>query len=159
MKLYRYISFVLALLLINLELAGAASVLGKIAVYTSPSSKSPEIVPLVSGEKTTYSYPSLIKISGATLIADKGTVFQALDKGETIDFQLERGRINFKLAPHKAHVSFTTMLGEISSPKVVPASSSAITGGLKVTDKYAVVEVTEGSLNVTSSGDYSVVKV
>ncbi|MBI2485752.1 MAG: hypothetical protein HYW01_02095 [Deltaproteobacteria bacterium] len=148
-KYPEYFSFVLALLLINLEVAGAATLLGKVAVYSSSSY--PETYPLVSGNKMTYEHKALIKVTGGTLIADKGTVLEALDEGERITFQVEKGSIYFRILPDKVRVSFRTQQGEIFSPKVVPASSSIITGRITVTDKDTIVEVSEGSLEALTS--------
>ena len=143
MKILKYLLFILAFLLVNLETLNAATILGKAAIYTSSGIKT---YPLVSGNKVTYEYESLIKISGGTLIADKETVLEALDEGERIAFQVEKGSIYFRILPDKVRVSFKTQQGEVFSPKVALASNTLITGRITVTDKDTIVEVGEGSL-------------
>ncbi len=148
MKILKYLLFILAFLLVNLETLNAATILGKAAIYTSSGIKT---YPLVSGNKVTYEYESLIKISGGTLIADKETVLEALDEGEQIVFQIEKGNIYFRLQPHKVRVSFKTQQGEVFSPKVALTSNTIITGRIMVTDKDTIVEVGEGSLEALTS--------
>ncbi|HZX14915.1 MAG TPA: hypothetical protein VFF49_11020 [Thermodesulfobacteriota bacterium] len=148
MKILKYFLFILAFLLVNLETPNAATILGKVAIYTSPGIKT---YPLVSGNKVTYEYESLIKITGGTLIADKGTVLKALDEGEQIAFQVEKGSIYFRILPDKVRVSFKTQQGEVFSPKVALASNTLITGRIMVTDKDTIVEVGEGSLEALTS--------
>lgn len=147
MKIPKYLLFVLAFLFINSPL-NAATILGKAAIYTSSGIKT---YPLVSGIKVTYEYESLIKITGGTLIADKGTVLEALDEGEQIAFQVEKGSIYFRILPDKVRVSFKTQQGEVFSPKAALASNTLITGRITVTDKDTIVEVNEGSLEALTS--------
>src|ERR1700757_375427 len=145
MKIPKYLLLVLALLSINLQTLSAATILGKVAVYTSASGT--QTYPLVSGNKMYYeNNKALVKITGGTLIADEGTIFEALDKGEQIAFQVEKGSIYFRILPSKIRVSFKTPQGEVSTPKVIPASNSIITGRIMVNDKGTIVEVNEGTL-------------
>ncbi len=147
MKIYRFISLILAFLLINLQIANAASVLGKISVYTSPSSR-PEVFPLVSGNRVAYENPAIVKINGGTLLTGKGTSFETLEEGETVVFRVGRGDIYFRLLPDKVRVSFKTGGGDIFSPKVALTSNSVIEGRINVGDRGTMVEVTKGSLEV-----------
>lgn len=143
--IYRCTALLLAVLLLNLQLVNAATVLGKVSVYTSSSSH-PEIFPLVSGNKMAYKQQAFIRISGGTLVADKGSVFEALDEGETITFQVERGSIYFRLLPSNVRVSFKTPQGVISSPLIAPASVSIIEGKIDVSQDKTSLEVSQGAL-------------
>jgi hypothetical protein len=149
MKIPKYLLLALTLLLINLETLNAATILGKVAIYTSASGT--QTYPLVSGNKMYYGNKALIKITGGTLIADEGTIFEALDKGEQIAFQVEKGSIYFRILPNKIRVSFKTPQGEVSTPKAVPASNSTITGRIMVNDKGTILEVNEGTLEASNS--------
>ncbi|MER3446516.1 MAG: hypothetical protein C4291_06560 [Candidatus Dadabacteria bacterium] len=162
MKITRYFLFALSILLLNLEALNAATLLGKVAIY-SPSSNTDtgvETYPLVSGNKMSLDHKALIKIAGGTLIADEGTVFTAFDKGELITFQVEKGGIYFRLIPHKQRISLKVLQGEIFSPKIASASSSIIAGRMVANDKKTLVEVSEGSsLEVLPSDGYSVIDI
>lgn len=147
-NLYRCISLLLAVLLVNLQLANAATVLGKVLFYTSSRS---EISPLVSGDKMTYGQQAVIRISGGTLVVDKGAVVEALDEGETITFEVDSGKIYFRLLPNKIRVSFRTPHGEISSPQIAPASVSVIEGKIEVKPSKTSVAISQGALETLDS--------
>ncbi|HEX9665650.1 MAG TPA: hypothetical protein VGA95_03735 [Thermodesulfobacteriota bacterium] len=136
---------VLTLLLINAPLH-AATILGKVAIFTSPSK--PEIYPLVSGNKMTYDHKALIRINGGTLVAEKGTILEAFDEGNKVIFQIEKGIINFRIQPHKTIVSFNTKDGVIFSPEIVRANESIIEGRIVVTETDTILELSEGTLEV-----------
>jgi len=157
MKTSKCLSLVAVFLFINLETLNAATILGKIAAYSSPSH--PDTYPLVSGNKVTCEYRTLIKINGGTLIADRGTVFNVFDEGEQVAFHIDKGSISFRLLPQEVLVSFKTLPGEISSPRVAPASSSVIEGKITVSDKYTILEIAEGSLDVLPSDNYSIKEI
>ncbi|MDA2919006.1 hypothetical protein MYX76_05850 [Desulfobacterota bacterium AH_259_B03_O07] len=149
MKITKYLFFIIVALLINLQALNAASLLGKVAVYTSPSN--PEIFPLVSGNRMSYGHRALIRISGGTFIAEKGTVLEAIDEGEKVIFQIEKGILNFRFQPHKTIVSFNTKDGVISPPKIVKANSSIVEGRIVVSENSTVLDLSEGTLAALSS--------
>jgi hypothetical protein len=153
MRVSKYFLFALSILLLNLETLDAATILGKVAIYFPPSNTDSGIrtYPLVSGNKMNFDYKAAIKIVGGTIVADKGTVLQAFDKGEQIAFQVDKGTIYFRILPSKIRVSFKTPHGEVSSPKVAQASNSTITGKIVVADKDSTVEIDEGTLEVIGS--------
>lgn len=157
MKISSCLSVALAFLLISVDALGAATILGKVASYSSPSR--PNTYPLLSGSKVTCDYRTLIKIKGGALIADKGAVIEAFDEGDRVVFRIDKGSIHFRVLPHEAMVSFRALPGEASSPRVSPASDSIVSGRITVTDRRAVLEVAEGSLDVVPSYGYSVVEV
>ncbi|MBI4228234.1 MAG: hypothetical protein HY693_00790 [Deltaproteobacteria bacterium] len=144
MKIYKTIAFTLALIVMNVGFASAATVLGKVAILASPSK--PEIYPLVSGNKMTYEHKALIRINGGTLVAERGTILEAFDEGNKIIFQIEKGVINFRIQPHKTIVSFNTKDGVIFSPEIVRANESIIEGRIVVTESETILELSEGTL-------------
>ncbi|MGQ0792533.1 MAG: hypothetical protein ACT4NX_00390 [Deltaproteobacteria bacterium] len=156
MNLQKLISLFLVFLIMNLEVH-AASILGKVAVYTGPSKS--EIVPLISGNKMSYQHKTLVRINGGTLVADAGTVFEALDEGDRITFKIERGSLYLRVAPEKGRVAVRTPLGDVTSPAVALASNSVVSGEVIVSGKQTTIEVSEGTLELTPSRNgVSVVK-
>ncbi|MFQ5787669.1 MAG: hypothetical protein ACE5H1_06775 [Thermodesulfobacteriota bacterium] len=155
MKIHRYFSFVLVLLLISVEAIHAASIIGRVAVYSSPSN--PKIYPLVSGNEMTFNHKALIRISGGTILAEEGTVLEALDKGAGISFQIEKGILIFRFLPHKIIVSFETKNGIIFSPQIIKANTSVIEGRIAVSEKDTILQLTKGTMEViTSNGATSI---
>lgn len=148
MGIKRIVSFISILFLMNLEVH-AATVLGKVAVYTNTDKV--EVVPLISGNKISSGFKTLVKVSGGTLVTDKGTVYQAFDEGDKITFQIERGNVYLRIAPEKGRIAFKTSQGEISSPRVVPASTSVVSGEVIVGSAQTIIQVNEGSLDVSPS--------
>lgn len=157
-----YFLFVLSALLLNLETPNAATILGKVAIY-SPSyntNTNVETSPLISGNRMSFDHKALIKIAGGTLIVNEGAVLTAFDKGEMVTFQVEKGGLYFRLLPNKQRVSVKVIQGEVFSPKIAPASDSVIAGAIVANDKSTVVEVSEGgSLEVLPSDGYSVIDI
>jgi len=144
-----------ALLIFNVQNSEAGNVLGKVMVY-SPSSTHADIYPLLSGNKTMYGNKTVIKLGGASLLADKGSVVEAVEEDGIVKFKLEKGEVSFRVQPDRFRVCFLTPHGEITSPKIVTASTSYIIGTISVTDS-TVLEVSEGVLEAkTLKGTTSV---
>lgn len=148
MGIKRIVSFISILFLINLEVH-AATILGKVAVYTH--SDKVDVVPLISGNKLNYGFKTLVKVNSGTLVADKGAIFQAIDEGERIAFKVEKGNIYLRVAPEKGRIAIRTLQGEISSPRVVPASTSVVSGEVIVGATQTVIQVNEGALDISPS--------
>ncbi|HWP91130.1 MAG TPA: hypothetical protein VNN20_02890 [Thermodesulfobacteriota bacterium] len=146
----------LSVLLLNLQLAGAGSILGKVSVKSSSSGSN--IYPLVSGNKMTYEYPSLIRIDGGTLVASGGTVFEAVDEGDKVTFKVDKGSIDFRLHPQKGRVSFRTPQGEINTPETVQTASTAREGRIVVRNGGTIVQVSKGVLETLDADGPSEVK-
>ncbi len=143
MKIYILASF-LSFLLLNLQLASAGSILGKVSVKSSSSGSN--IYPLVSGNKMTYEYPSLIRIDGGTLVASRGTVFEAVEEGDKVTFKVDQGSIDFRLHPQKGRVSFRTPQGEINTPETVQTAGTVREGRIVVRSGGTIVQVSKGVL-------------
>ncbi|GBD39703.1 hypothetical protein HRbin37_01988 [bacterium HR37] len=124
----------------------AATILGRVAVYSSPSNM--ETYPLLSGNRVSYKHRAIIKVRGGTLVAEEGTSLLPVDEGERIGFGIEKGKLYFKILPGKGALSFKTAHGEFLTPRVARASVGGIEGGIAVDDNSTVVELSEGSLDV-----------
>ncbi len=129
----------------------AATLLGRVAVYSSPSRA--ETYPLLSGNRVSYKHRAIIKVSGGTLVAEGGTSLLPTDEGERIGFGIEKGKLYFKILPGKGALSFKTVHGEFLTPRVARASVGSIEGGIAVDDSSTVVELSEGSLDVVVPGE------
>jgi hypothetical protein len=136
----------------------AATILGRVAVYSSPSNM--ETYPLLSGNRVSYKHRAIIKVRGGTLVAEEGTSLLPVDEGERIGFGIEKGKLYFKILPGKGALSFKTAHGEFLTPRVARASVGGIEGGIAVDDNSTVVELSEGSLDVIVPGEgIKVVKI
>lgn len=142
-----------AVLLINVQLASAASILGKVAVYNSHSVSN--VRPLISGEEVRLGEKALVRLAGATLIIEKGTWFRALDEGDRVVLYVTRGELAFKLQPERSITTFKTPQGEVSSPAMVRASTSATVGRIIVNGRGTTIEIAEGEMMVLSAKGYA----
>ena len=129
---------------LNIQTSYAGSVIGKVMVYSS-SSTNADVYPLVTDNKTTYGNKAVIKLPGASLLADRGSVIEAREEDGVVKFVVEKGNVSFRIQPDKAIICFLTPHGEIRSPKIVTASTSYIIGTINVDDN-TVVRVAEGTL-------------
>jgi hypothetical protein len=143
MYLNRFIGFLLVSLLI-INQSYAASMIGKVLEYKS-TNKNPQVHPLFDGDIIQKANKYILRLSGATLVADSNTDVQVLDEYGVRVFKINKGLIRFRVSPHKIRVSFRTPQGEVFSPELVKASSNIIDGKITVKDN-TIVELNEGSL-------------
>lgn len=140
---YRLFAFFSVLMVLSSQ-GYASQVLGRMVAYRSDTRG--VVYPFVSDRKYTLEDKSLIRIAGAALVAEKGTVLEAIpNEGET-KFVVEKGEIIFRINPQMRRVVFGTQFGVVSSPEVVPVGTGFITGRIAVGGEGSLVEVYEGSL-------------
>lgn len=140
----------------NLQLSSASNVVGKVMVY-SPSSSNADVYPLISGNKTMYGNKSIIKMPGASLLANKGSVIEVRDEGDAVKFIVEKGDVSFRFQPDKSRVYFLTPHGEIRSPKVIKASTSYIIGMVSVKET-TIVKIDEGVMQAYTKNGTAEIK-
>lgn len=134
----------LALLFISFEIASAETLLGKVTLLRADGRT--DVYPLVSGKQIAYSEKALIRLSGATFVAEKGSVLEVIDQGEQLSIDIEKGVVHFRIQPHKAVISFVTKDGSFDTPRIVTADTSVIEGTITVNEKGTTVELADGSV-------------
>ena len=140
--------FIALLFLFNLQISHAGNVLGKVMVY-SPSNSNADVYPLIAGNKTMYGNKAVIKLPGASVLADKGTVIEVIESDNVVKFIVDKGDVSFRIQPEIFRAYFITPHGEIKSPKVITASTSYVIGTISVKDT-TLIRVDEGVLEAST---------
>ncbi len=148
-RISAYSCLAAALLFIAFGSASAETLLGKLTLIKADGKT--DVYPVVSGKKIAYPEQALIRITGATLVAEGGSALEIADQDGSFDVGIDKGVIHFRIQPHKAAVSFTTRDGSFDTPKVVTASGGVIEGTVKVDDKGTTIEIADGSVSVLTS--------
>ncbi|NIT12740.1 MAG: hypothetical protein GTN99_00375, partial [Candidatus Dadabacteria bacterium] len=100
---------------------------------------------MFDGDRINKSSNFILRLSGATLVAESNTdVTVAKEYGVTV-FKIKRGLLRFRLNPHKIRISLRTPQGEVFSPEIVKASTDVIDGKITVYEN-TIVELNEGNL-------------
>ncbi|GJM15356.1 MAG: hypothetical protein DHS20C13_06830 [Thermodesulfobacteriota bacterium] len=144
------------LFLFNLQISHAGNVIGKVMVY-SPSNSNADVYPLVAGNKTMYGNKAVIKLPGASVLADKGSVIEVVESDNVIKFIVEKGDVSFRIQPDIFRAYFITPHGEIKSPKVITANTSYVIGTISVKDT-TLIRVDEGVLEASTSNGTTNIK-
>lgn len=148
-RISAYSCLAAALLFITLGTASADTLLGKVTLLRADGRT--DIYPVVSGKKIAYSEKALIRLPGATLVAEEGAVLEVADQSGGFDVGIEKGVIHFRIQPQKAVISFITRDGSFDTPRIVTASSGVIEGTIKVDDKGTTLEMADGSVSVLTT--------
>jgi hypothetical protein len=105
----------------------------------------------VSGKEIAYPDKALIRLSGATFVAEEGSVLEVTDRGGNLDIDIDKGVIHFRIQPHRAVISFVTRDGTFDTPRVVTASAAVIEGTITVNKEGTTVELSDGSVTVLTA--------
>ncbi len=135
-----------ALLFITFGSASADTLLGRVTLIRDDGKT--DVYPVVSGKRISYAEKSLIRLSGATFVAEGGSALEVLDRGEEFEIGIERGIVHFRIQPQRAVISFVTTDGRFDTPKVVTAGTSMIEGTITVDKNGTAVELADGSFSV-----------
>ncbi len=133
-----------ALLFISLEIASAETLLGKVTLLGADGRT--DVYPVVSGKKIAYGEKALIRLAGATFVAEEGSALEVIDQGEQLGIDIEKGVVHFRIQPHRTVISFVTKDGSFDTPRVVTADTSVIEGTITVNEKGTTVELADGSV-------------
>ncbi len=155
-RISAYSCLAAALLFITLGTASAETLLGKVTLVRADGSR--DVYPVVSGKKIAYREQALIRLTGATFVAEEGSVLEVADQGDSLGIGIEKGVIHFRIQPQKAVISFITKNGSIDTPRIVTASSGVIEGTIKVDDKGTTLEMADGSVSVLTTDGLKTVK-
>jgi hypothetical protein len=110
-----------------------------------------DVYPVVSGKQIAYQEQALIRLTGATFVAEEGSVLEVADQGDSLGIGIEKGVIHFRIQPQKAVISFITKDGSFDTPRIVTASSGVIEGTIRVDDKGTTLEMADGSVSVLTA--------
>lgn len=138
-----------ALLFITFGSASAETLLGKVTLIRADGGT--DVYPVVSGKKIAYPEQALIRLTGATFVAEEGSVLEIADQGESLGIGIEKGVIHFRIQPHKAVISFMTKDGSFDTPRIVTASSGVIEGTINVDEKGTTLKMADGSVSVLTA--------
>jgi hypothetical protein len=155
-RISTYSCLAAAILFIAFGSASADTLLGK-ATLLRANGKT-DVYPVVSGKKIAYTDKALIRLAGATFVAEEGSVLEVVDRGGNLDVDIEKGVIHFRIQPHKALISFVTRDGSFDTPRVVTAASTVIEGTITVNDKWTRVELADGSVSVLTADGLKTIK-
>jgi hypothetical protein len=110
-----------------------------------------DVYPVVSGKQIAYQEQALIRLTGATFVAEEGSVLEVADQGDSLGIGIEKGVVHFRIQPQKAVISFITKDGSFDTPRIVTASSGVIEGTIRVDDKGTTLEMADGSVSVLTA--------
>jgi hypothetical protein len=148
-RISTYSCLAAAILFIAFGSASADTLLGKATLLRADGKT--DVYPVVSGKKIAYTDKALIRLAGATFVAEEGSVLEVVDQGGNLDVDIEKGVIHFRIQPHKAVISFVTKDGSFDTPRVVTASASVIEGTITVNKEGTTVELADGSVSVLTT--------
>jgi len=139
------------LLFVSIEASSANTPLGRVTLIGADGGT--DIYNLSSGDKLTYGQKALIRTTGATFVAEKGSDLEVLGQKGHLTLQIEKGVIHFRIQPHKTLISFNTKNGNFKTPGIVKASTSIVEGTIMVNEDETILEIVEGSLQaLTDNG-------
>ncbi len=143
MMFKRFIYF-LFVMLFMINQTYAAAMIGKLYVYNI-NPKNPQVHPIFEGDRIKQGNKYVLRLNGATMVADSNTDVQILDEHGVKIVKIASGIIRFRVSPQKIRISFRTPQGEVFTPEVIKASTNIIDGQITVKDN-TIVELNEGTL-------------
>jgi hypothetical protein len=155
-RISTYSCLAAALLFIAFGPASAETLLGKVTLLRADGRT--DVYPVVSGKKIEYADEALIRLTGATFVAEEGSALEVTDQGGNFDVNIEKGVVHFRVQPHKAVISFLTKDGSFDTPRVVTAASTVIEGTVTVNDKWTKVELAGGTVSVLTADGLKTIK-
>lgn len=148
-RISAYSCLAAAILFITFGTASAETLLGKVTLVRADGRT--DVYPVVSGKQIAYSEQALIRLTGATFVAEKGSVLEVADEGGSLGIGIDKGVIHFRIQPHKAVISFITKDGSFDTPRIVTASGGVIEGTIRVDKNGTTLEMADGSVSVLTS--------
>ncbi|GEM_PF-3232842 len=148
-RISTYSCLAAALLFISFGTASADTPLGRVTLLKADGGT--DVHPVVSGKEIAYPDKALIRLSGATFVAEEGSALKVIDKGGNLDIDIDKGVIHFRIQPHRAVISFVTRDGTFDTPRVVTASASVIEGTITVNKEGTTVELADGNVTVLTA--------
>lgn len=127
----------------------AEALLGNVTIVGANGKK--EVFPVVSGDEISYQDRALIRITGGTFVAEKGSKLSVAEDGRLLNLRIDSGTVHFRIQPEKAVISFVTKDGTLATPEVLKASQSFIEGTVMVTPDGTVVELSDGELALATA--------
>lgn len=143
------IYFAIVLCVFTAGPVSADTLLGNVTIVGASGKK--EVFPVVSGDKISYPDRALIRITGGTFVAEKGSKLSVAEDGQLLNLRIDSGTVHFRIQPEKAVISFVTRDGTLSTPEVLKASQSFIEGTVMVTPDGTVVELSDGQLALATA--------
>jgi len=122
----------------------ATSILGKVLEYESLS-ETPKLYPLYDGDIINTSNKYILRLSGATLIADSNTEIRVKQESDITVFNMTKGLVRFRFNTNQIRISFRTPYGEVFTPRIVQISNNIVDGQITVKDT-TILELNEGTL-------------
>jgi len=158
MFVYKVLSIILIISLININLASASSVIGKVIVKSNTEGRS-DLYPLLSSHKTNFGNDALIRFIGGILVVEKGTSLEAKEDNNNINFYISNGNINFRIDPSKVVVGFYTPNGMVMTENITNSSLNNVEGRIEINDNgTSLVKLQDGVL-ISVSEDGSTTKI
>lgn len=148
-RISTYSCLAAALLFISFGTASADTLLGRVTLLRANGGT--DVHPVVSGKEIAYPDKALIRLSGATFVAEEGSVLEVTDRGSNLDIDIDKGVVHFRIQPHRAVISFVTRDGTFDTPRVVTASATVIEGTITVNKEGTTVELSDGSVTVLTA--------
>jgi hypothetical protein len=110
-------------------------------------------IPVPSGMLMACKGQCYIEAHGLQLMGADNTVFAVHEDGAAFTVMVQKGSIDFALRADAKPVQFQTPFDSLTAkPYLIPASSEAVVRGtLQVSETRAVLTVTQGSLELTTS--------
>lgn len=127
----------------------ADALLGNVTIVGANGKK--EVFPVVSGDEISYPDRALIRVTGGTFVAEKGSRLSVAEDGRLLNLKIDSGTVHFRIQPEKAIISFVTKDGSLATPEVLKASRSFIEGTVMVTADGTVVELSDGELALATN--------
>lgn len=148
-RISTYSCLAAALLFISFGTASADTLLGRVTLLRADGGT--DVHPVVSGKEIAYQDKALIRLSGATFVAEEGSALKVIDQGGNLDIDIDKGVIHFRIQPHRAVISFVTRDGTFDTPRVVTASATVIEGTITVNKEGTTVELADGNVTVLTA--------
>ena len=141
--------FAVALCVFTVGPVSADTLLGNVTIVGANGKK--EVFPIVSGDEISYPERALIRVTGGTFVAEKGSRLSVAEDGRLLNLKIDSGTVHFRIQPEKAVISFVTKDGSLATPEVLKASRSFIEGTVMVTADGTVVELSDGELALATN--------
>lgn len=148
-RISTYSCLAAALLFISFGTASADTLLGRVTLLKANGGT--DVHPVVSGKEIAYPDKALIRLSGATFVAEEGSALKVIDRGGNLDIDIDKGVVHFRIQPHRAVISFVTRDGTFDTPRVVTASATVIEGTITVNKEGTTVELADGNVTVLTA--------
>ena len=141
--------FAVVLCVVTAGPVSADVLLGNATIVGASGKK--EVFPVVSGDEISYPDRALIRITGGTFVAEKGSKLSVAEDGRLLNLRIDNGTVHFRIQPEKAVISFVTKDGTLATPEILKASQSFIEGTVMVTPDGTVVELSNGELALATA--------